>query len=117
MTLCAPFSQCIKRWLELHPSGRISTSLGWGPNADGDHGCWERPNIDGFLMRNGPPPEMGEHVTIEHIKTWLAFDREPVRTVVDPDSLPPGHHAGGDGGRAGWNPGSSGSQRLEPCDV
>jgi hypothetical protein len=51
-------------------------------------------------MRNGPPPEMGEHVTIEHIRHWLAHDREPVRTVVDPDSLPPGHHAGRDGGRA-----------------
>jgi hypothetical protein len=79
VTLCAPFSQCVKRWLELHPSDRIGTSLGWGPNAEGHHGCWERPNIVGFLMRNGPPPEMGPGVTMEHVKMWLSSDCEPLR--------------------------------------
>jgi hypothetical protein len=92
VTLCAPLSACLTRWLDLHPSDRISTSLGWGPNSDGDHGCWERPNIVGFLVRNGPPPEMGEHVTIEHIKTWLAFDCAPVREIGDLESQPGTHH-------------------------
>jgi len=88
VTLCAPLSACLKRWLELHPSDRISTSLGWGPNEEGRHGCWERPNIVGFLERNGPPPEMGPHVTIEHVRNWLAFDRQPVREISDQESHP-----------------------------
>lgn len=100
VTLCAPLAACLTRWLDLHPSDRISTSLGWGPNEEGHYGCWERPNIVGFLMRNGPPPEMGPGVTLEHVRSWLAHDRAPVRTLRDFESLPPGHHAGGDGGVA-----------------
>jgi len=77
VTMRGTFSACVRHWLELHPSHRIGTSIGWGPNADGQWGAWERPNIVGFLMRNGPPPEMRPHVTLDHIRNWLAYDRDP----------------------------------------
>jgi hypothetical protein len=100
-TLCAPFSACVKRWLELHPSHRIGTSLGWGPNAEGHYGCWERPNIVGYLERNGPPPEMFG-ITIEHVRNRLAHDREPMPPLPLEDDPPPGHSVGGDNGEAVW---------------
>jgi hypothetical protein len=85
-----------KRWLELHPSDRASTSLGWGPDAEGQHGFWERPNIVGFLMRNGAPPETGPDITTHHIRNWLAHDRDPAPT---PHIDPRGYGAWSIGGR------------------
>jgi hypothetical protein len=100
VTMRGTFSACIKRWLDLPPPHRRNCSISWGPNAEGQVGNWERPNIVGFLMRNGPPPEMGPKVTIDHIKAWLEFDRPDPVTWEQLENLPPGHHAGGDGGRA-----------------
>jgi hypothetical protein len=88
VTMRGTFSQCVKRWLELHPDNRQNCSIGWGPNEDGHWGYFERPNIVGFLERNGPPSEMGGSV-----------DKLPP-THADSDDLLPGHHAGGDGGVA-----------------
>ena len=101
VSLQGTFSACLKRWLELPCSNRESCSLGWGPNADGQHGCWERPNIVGFLMRNGPPPEMGPGVTLDYIKAWLTIGRPEPAKAFD-DDIPPGHSAGGDGGAAAY---------------
>ena len=50
-------------------------SIGRGPNAEGQRGFFERPNIVGYLERNGPPPDIGAHVTIEHVRNWLSSDR------------------------------------------
>ena len=58
VSMSGTFSHCMKRWLELHPSKRDSCYFGWGPNEHGQYGAWERPNIVGFLERNGPPPDM-----------------------------------------------------------
>jgi hypothetical protein len=72
----------VKRWLELNSSARISTSLGWGPNTEGQHGFWERPNIVGFPMRNGPPPEMGPHVSTDHLAIGWRMIAIPLRHLI-----------------------------------
>jgi len=83
VTMRGTFSQCVKRWLELSPTYRESCSIGWGPNAEGQRGFFERPNVVGYLKRNGPPPDLGVHVTIEHVRNWLSCDRTPGKTFKE----------------------------------
>jgi hypothetical protein len=99
VTMRGTFSQCVARWLELHPNERQNCSIGWGPTSEGQCGFFERPNIVGFLERNGPPPDMGAHVKIEHIRNWLSTDKLPP-PFIDPNDLPPSHSCPGDGGAA-----------------
>src|SRR3984885_1645400 len=75
VTMRDTFSQCVKRWLELHSENRQDCSIGWGPNDEGQWGYLERLNIVAYLERNGPPPDMGDHVTIQHVRNWLSVDK------------------------------------------
>jgi hypothetical protein len=92
VTMRATFSLCVKRWLELHSANRQDCSIGWGPNDEGQWGYFERPNIVGYLERNGPPPDMGGHVTILHIRNWLSVDKLP-RPVIALKNFSPSHSA------------------------
>jgi len=46
-------------------------------------GYFERPNIVGFLERNSPPPDMGAHVTMEHVRNRLSCVRTPKSLNAD----------------------------------
>ena len=83
VTMRGTFSQCVKRWLELNSENRQDCSIGWGPNEEGQWGYFERLNIVGYLERNGPPPDMGDHVTIQHVRNWLSVDKLRPPVVAD----------------------------------
>jgi hypothetical protein len=71
--------QLIQRWLWLPYNIQQECSLGWGPNAAGQHGAMGGSEIGSYVRRNGLPPVMAaaraRPATREEIEAMFA---EPV---------------------------------------
>jgi hypothetical protein len=48
----------IQRWLSLPWNIKMECSLGWGPNAAGQHGSLGGSGIGSYVLRKGLPPKM-----------------------------------------------------------
>ncbi len=51
-------AQMVTRWLGLPWNLQMNCSLGWGPNAVGQHGHWGGAGIASYVLRQGLPPAM-----------------------------------------------------------
>jgi hypothetical protein len=69
-------AELIQRWIWLPYYIQQECSLGWGPNAAGQHGAMGGSEIGSYLRRNGLPPAVAAKrdrpATLEEIEMMFA---------------------------------------------
>jgi hypothetical protein len=89
-SMSGTLAELIQRWIWLPYNIQQECSLGWGPNATGQHGAMGGSAIGSFVRRNGLPPAMAAKrerpATPEEIEAMFA---KPVMRETPP--VPVGH--------------------------
>jgi hypothetical protein len=82
----------VERWLGLAWKVQAGCSLGWGPTAEGQRGCFQAVGIGSFVVNAGLPPAMlarrGRLPTREEIERY--FTQPKLRD--GPPSTGPSHY-------------------------
>jgi hypothetical protein len=97
-TECGSLAQMVERWLRLAWNQQQECTLGWGPDADGQHGHMSAGAIAAFVLRVGLPPQM-----------LASRAKPPTREEIERMFARPAYRAvPSDGPRQHFNPGPHG---------